>query len=84
MYHLGKLQILYHAYQEVFFENGSPKVAAWNNTISTLKETQKELYTVKDLYCQMPVKSGRQLNRTAILKILVYWLYVHLLLNLRI
>ena len=59
-------------YQEVFFENGNSKVAARNNTILTLKETQKGIDTVKDLYCQIPVKSGRQLNRTAILKIQVY------------
>ena len=55
-------------YQEVFFENGILKVAAWNNAILIFKELQKGTHTVKDLYCHMSVKSGHQLNQTAILK----------------
>ena len=52
------------------FENRNLKVAAENNAILTLKETQKGIHTAKDLYCQMLVKSGRhQLNQMAILKI---------------
>ena len=35
-------------YQEVFFDNGNLKVAARNNAIFTLKETEKRIYTVKD------------------------------------
>ena len=39
------------SYQEIFFENGNSKVATWNYAIFTLKETEKGIHTVKDLYC---------------------------------
>ena len=42
------LQAITPPYQEVFFENGNLKVAARNNAIFTLKETEKRIYTVKD------------------------------------
>ena len=38
-----------YSYQEVFFKNGNSKVAARNNTILTLRQTQKGIYTAKDL-----------------------------------
>ena len=60
--------LFWKSYQEVFFENGNSKVATWNITILTLKEMQKGIHTVKDLYCQILVKFGHHLNQTAILK----------------
>ena len=46
------------SYQEIFFENGNSKVAVRNNVILTVRETHREIYTVKDLYCQILLKSG--------------------------
>ena len=40
-----------YPYQEIFFENINSKVAVRNNAILTLNETQRGIYTVKDLYC---------------------------------
>ena len=55
-------------YQEVCFENGNSKLVPRSNAIFTLRETQRGIYTVKDLYCQISVKSGHYLNHTVVLK----------------
>ena len=55
-----------YAYQKVFFENWNSKLSS--NAILTLRETQRGIYTVKDLYCQILVKSDYQLNQMMILK----------------
>ena len=64
-------------YQEVLFEKEISKVAVIIKAILTLRQTQREIYTVKDLYCQILVKSNHQLNQMAILKKYAYWWYTY-------